>query len=755
MKLFNEKILISISAIIFGVSSIQLSAVESPKNRKYPPAKQYNVDPSASRIKIDGVLDEEAWQKAVKIDLPYEWSPGDNTPAPVKTGCMVTFNKFALYIAFRCFDPEPGKIRAHYMNRDTIDTFIQDDHICIMIDTFNDEHRAFQFRVNPLGVQVDAINSPMEGYEDFSWDAIWKSQGKITGFGYNVEISIPFNQLRFPKSKGKQIWGFEAERSYPRKVRHRMCSHTYDRERNCIICQFNKLIGFEGISAGRNIELAPTLTMNRTDYREDFPQGEMIAGKVKIEPGITAKWGITPNFILNTAINPDFSHVEADAVQLEVNTRFAMRYPEKRFFFLEGADFFLTPMEVIFTRTVYDPIWGIKTTGKIGKNAIGFFAAQDNYNNLIFPSNLRSQSTSIKEKIYSGVLRYRRDVGKGSTLGFLYTGRFGEHYYNHVLGADGFFQLSKTKTMDIQFLHSRTQYQDEISQEFGQEEEPFSGNGVFVQLEHLSRKIYYFAEYQDLSANFRADFGFMPRVDIRRIAGGIRPIVWGKPGGWFNGMTLEIRGERITDHTNELANQDVHIVFNYEGPLQTSFYQSFAHKKELYEGKNYTIKQFQTYFNMKPGGGLNFFISTRLGDSIDYSNSRPGRSFLLNPGIELGLGRHLNIILSHIFEKLSWKGNNIYTVNLLQGNFIYNFNVKTFIRAIVHYTYINRNVHLYISPVEPITKELFTQFLFCYKINPQTLLFLGYSDNHFGTKGIDIIRSDRTFFLKIGCALTL
>ncbi|UCH92292.1 MAG: carbohydrate binding family 9 domain-containing protein [Candidatus Aminicenantes bacterium] len=755
MKFFYLNVLMVIFAAVFNGSSFLLKAEDNQKKRQYPPTGHYQVNPAASGIKIDGVLDEEAWQKAVKIDLPYEWSPGDNTPAPVKTECMVTFNKSELHIAFRCFDPEPGKIRAHYMNRDTIDTFIQDDHICIMIDTFNDEHRAFQFRVNPLGVQVDAINSPMEDYEDFSWDAIWKSQGKITDLGYNVEIAIPFNQLRFPKSQGKQIWGFEAERSYPRNVRHRMCSHTYDREMNCIICQFNKLIGFEGISAGRNIELSPTLTLNRTDYREDFPRGEMIAGKEKIEPGMTAKWGITPNFILNTAINPDFSHVEADAAQLEVNTRFALRYPEKRLFFLEGADFFLTPMEVIFTRTVYDPVWGIKATGKIGKNAIGFFAARDNYNNLVFPSNLRSQSASIKEQVYNGVFRYRRDVGKGSTLGFLYTGRIGDDYYNHVLGADGFFQLSKTKTLDIQFLHSLTRYQENISQQFDQEKEPFNGNGVFVQLEHLSRKIYYFAEYQDLSADFRADLGFMPRVDIRRITAGIQPIVWGKPGGWFNRMTLEIRGERITDHTNELTNQDVRLTFNYEGPLQTYFSQSFAHKKELYEGRSFTLNQFQTYFNIKPRGGMNFFISAGLGDSIDYANVRPGRSFLLNPGIQLRLGRHLDIILNHIFEKLSWQGKKIYTVNLVQGNFIYNFNIKTFIRAIVHYTYINRSVPLYISPVEPITKELFTQFLFCYKMNPQTLLFLGYSDNHSGTKGIDITRRDRTFFLKIGYALAL
>lgn len=158
-----------------------------------------------------------------------------------------------------------------------------------MVDTFNDERRGFQFRVNPLGVQADGNFSESEGYEDFSWDSIWKSAGKTTDWGYAVEIAIPFNQLRFPDTSAIQTWGFSAERSYPRNVRHRMTSHRRDRNVNCIICQFNKLTGIQGASPGMNLEFDPTLTANRTDRLEEFPAGPMKSGEVMADPGLTVR----------------------------------------------------------------------------------------------------------------------------------------------------------------------------------------------------------------------------------------------------------------------------------------------------------------------------------------------------------------------------------------------------------------------------------------------------------------------------------
>jgi len=172
--------------------------------------------------------------------------------------------------------------------------------------------------------------------------------------------------------------------------------------------------------------------------------------------------------MLNATANPDFSQVEADVAQLNVNTRFALFYPEKRPFFLEGADFFLTPFGAVFTRTVADPTWGGKVTGKIGRSAVGFFASEDRINNLLFPSNQGSGSTSLEEKVYAGVFRYRYDVGHGSTLGALYAGRAGGDYYNHVGGFDGFFRLGSKDQITFQYLRSQSRYPNKLSLDFGQ-----------------------------------------------------------------------------------------------------------------------------------------------------------------------------------------------------------------------------------------------------------------------------------------------
>jgi hypothetical protein len=734
-------------------SFLLFSAAEAAQG----PVENYVISPAASKIKVDGLLDEDAWQKATVIKLPYEWMPGDNAPAPVETECLVTFDRSGFYIAFRCFDPKPEEIRAHLMDRDATDTLIQDDHINVIIDAFNDERRGFQFRVNPLGVQADANFSEMEGYEDFSWDAIWDSAGKITDWGYAIEMAIPFNQLRFPRTAEKQTWGFSAERSWPRSVRHRMESHPRDRNRACLLCQFNKLSGFENISPGRNLEFDPTLTASRTDAMAmaGFPSGGIEKGGVQADPGITVKWGVTPNLILNATANPDFSQVEADVAQLDVNKRFALYYPEKRPFFLEGGDFFLTPIQAVFTRTVADPLWGTKLTGKAGRSALGFFAAQDRINNLIFPSNQGSASTSLDQDVTGGVLRYRHDVGKGSTLGLLYTGRAGGGYANHVGGADGFFRLSQSTSIRFQYLHSETEYPGAVALDFGQKMGLFGGNGVQTEFMHMTRNWQAFASYSDISASFRADYGFLPRVDVRTFDAEVHRLFWGDGKRWFSRLQFWLRSYYTTDHDGRMTDSRIALGGTYQGPLQSQVSAIGRLNREFYLGRTYDVSDLVLGLALKPAGGMSFGLDNTLAKAIDYNNNRPAETLQVGPWMELGLGTHINLTVYHSLERLESSGLRTYTANLSQVRLIYNFNVRSFVRAIVQYRDVNRVPDRYIFPVDPHSKGIFTQLLFSYKINPQTVLFLGYSDNSLGLQGIDITRTDRTFFFKIGYALVL
>ncbi len=717
----------------------------------------YKVSPTQAKIKIDGALDEEAWKEATVIPLLYEWLPGDNIEPLVKTECLVTYDHSNLYVAFRCYDPEPAKIRAHFMDRDDTDKLILDDHVSLMLDCFNDERRGFQFRVNPLGVQADANFSELEGYEDFSWDAIWASAGKIEDWGYAIETAIPFNQLRFRPSNSAQTWGFSAERSWPRGVRHRITSHKRSRNVACILCQFNKLVGFAAISPGRNIEINPTLTGTRTDAMDmtAFPVGSLEKRDQKVDPGITLKWGLTPNLILNATGNPDFSQVEADVAQLEINRRFALYYPEKRPFFLEGADFFLTPVNAVFTRTVADPAWGLKLTGKMGRTALGFFAAQDEINNLVIPGSQGSMSTSLDQKIYGGVFRLRQDIGKGSTLGLLYTGRAGSEYHNHLAGAEGFLRLGQTTSISFQFIHSETDYPESLASLYNQPASSFGGNALRLDFFHQSR--YWIAQgyFEDLSSGFRADYGYVPRVDTRTGAAAVFRQIWGDKESWFDIIRLGALGQVIYDHDGNALDKGLTLRAMYQGPMQTSATLSGNFGQTFYLGQNLDYVFFDSEVGIKPFSGSEFNLETAVGRWVDFENVRPADMVSFEPGFSLSLTRHLNITTSYNYENLRTEGQRIYTANLLQGKIIYNLNVRAFIRAIIQYRDINRNPAAYGFPVEPVTRGLFTQLLFSYKLNPRTVLFLGYTDNSLGLEQVSLTRTTRTFFLKIGYAWQL
>jgi hypothetical protein len=686
--------------------------------------------------------------------LPFEWTPGDNIEPPVKTECFVTYDDVNIYVAFRCYDPDPASIRAHFVSRDAINTFIQDDHVALHFDPFNDQRRAFKFCVNALGVQVDGIYSDVDGYEDFSWDAIWNSAGKITEYGYNVEIAIPLNQLRFPNSKKEQTWGFSAQRSYPRNVRHRMSSHMISRNIASVTSQFNKITGFENLSPGKNIEFDPTLTTIRFDEADmnQFPNGSVIAGKVKVEPGITAKWGITPNMVLNATVNPDFSQVEADALQLDINTRYAIFYPEKRPFFLEGAEYFLTPFNVIFSRTVADPVGGVRLTGKIGKGSIGILATQDRINNLIFPSIQGSNSTSLDESVNSAAVRYRYDIGQNSTIGAVYTGRMGDQYYNHLGGFDAFIRLNQTTSLTLQYLHTETAYSDSTIKYFDQKKGVIGGDGMTFTFNHFSRKWGVNIQGISLTDGFRSDYGFTPRVGQLDLSTYAEYHIWGKPNSWFNQINVFSVANFIGDKELSLTDRQLSLGLVYLGPYQTTAQPIISHTKELYNQEMYDLLSGSLTLRMKPVKGLSFGFTAITGDAIDYYNSRLASCNSFSPDVELSLGRHINLNFSHSIEHLSYLDNKVYTANISQGRVIYNINTKTYLLCILQYRSVSRDTSQYAVPVEKLSKSVFTQFLFSFKFNPRTMLYLGYSNNSLGTNSIDLKQTDQTFFMKLGYA---
>jgi hypothetical protein len=716
----------------------------------------FTVRPATSRIQVDGVLDEEAWANATVVPLAYEWYPGENIEPPVRTECLVTFDNESLYVAFRAYDPHPEEIRAYLADRDTA---LQDDTVGFEIDTFNDHRRAFELRVNPLGVQLDATVSDVDSSEDFTWDAIWGSAGRITADGYVVEIALPLKQLRFSRTEDVQTWGFLATRDYPRSVDHQIRSTPIDRKLNCNVCQFDALTGFQHIARGNNVELVPTVTAKRNDTRPSL-DAPVETGKTKIDPGLSLRWGITPNVTLNATLNPDFSQVEADAAQLNVNEAFALFFPEKRPFFLEGADYFATPYNAVFTRTVANPKAGIKLTGKEGPGAFGLFLADDRINNLIFPGNQSSISQSVDEEVRSGVLRYRQDVGARSTVGVLFTGRTADGYHNYLYGVDGSLGVTRSDTLRFQILRTQTAYPAEVlAAHPGDPRVPsgsFDGLGYRASYNHTTRDWQWSLSQNNLDPEFRADYGFIPQVDIRDTEGTLRRTVWGKPGDWYSQLQLFMAAGEIRNHLGETTRRRGDVVLVYQGPLQSDVELGFRPNViETFRGKRYNDFRQDLTASIRPSGNLGLGLYVRHGDIIDLANARQVQFLLFEPSMSFQVGRHISGSLDYTHQTFDFKGDRYLTAQVGQATLRYHLTLRAFFRAIVQYRDVQRDLTSFNHPELFAGKEknLLGQFLFSYKLNPQTVLLVGYSDLSQELDQIDLRSADRAYFLKIGYAL--
>jgi hypothetical protein len=717
------------------------------------PPRVYEIPRAASAITIDGSLDEPAWERALELRLEYETRPGENVPPPVETICLVTYDEDRFYAAFRAFDPEPRRIRAHLQDRDTI---FNDDLVGIKLDPFNDERRAFQFFVNPLGVQFDSLQDDVANDEDLSWDVIWSSLGRITEEGYVVEIAVPFHQLRFPRAEGEQTWGFDAVRFYPRSVSHRIALQPVDRAIQCQLCQMSKVRGIRDVDPGRNMELVPTLTSARTDKREEFPEGPLADGDVGSELGLTARWGLTPDLTFNLALNPDFSQVEADAAQLDVNNQFALFFPEKRPFFLEGADLFATPLQAVFTRTVADPSWGAKLTGKQGRHALGVFAARDEQTNLIFPGSQGSDDTALELETTAAVVRYRRDFKQSSALGVLLTSREGRDYSNRVAGFDGLWRFGDSDSIRFQGLTSRTEYPTAVALEFDQPAGGFGDEALEIAYDHEARSWDWYVHYADIGAGFRADMGFLPQVDHTFLLGGLRRTWWGEEDDWYTEIQLSSDWDLTEDQSGQMLERELEVNLNVGGPKQSWYWLGGGSRDQFFDGVTFEdLRFYNTWFEIRPSGDLWLAMFTGYGDAVDFDNTRRGRRLLWEPSLQLNLGLRLRAKLDHDLQRFEVDEGELFEANLTQLRLVYQLNVRTFVRAIFQYRDIVRDPELYVDEVDARTEELFTQLLFSYKLNPQTVLFVGYADNREGDERVNLTARDRTLFFKFGYAFVL
>ena len=382
---------------------------------------QLTVSPpkAAAEIRVDGSLDEAVWSQAALLTGFSQYSPVDGAPANDSTEVLVWYDDHAIYFGIRAFEPH-GAVNATLADRDK---YFGDDFVHIMLDTFNDKRRSLIFGVNPLGVQGDGVLSENPSRsEDYTPDFLFQSKGRITDYGYQVELRIPFKSVGYQPQK-VQDWGIHVIR----RVQHSGEDHSWAPARRgnaSFLGQAGTLKDLTDLKRGLVVDVNPVATAKLDGARQ--PTADFRYGTPSPEFGGNVRWGITTNLTASGTVNPDFSQVEADASQTVFDPRQALFFAEKRPFFLESIEQFNAPNQLIYTRRIANPVAAVKLTGKHGGTNIGFLSAVDD----------QTMSASGDDNPIYNVVRLRRDVGKQSTIGIAYTDKIDGDDYNRVASLD-------------------------------------------------------------------------------------------------------------------------------------------------------------------------------------------------------------------------------------------------------------------------------------------------------------------------------
>lgn len=695
----------------------------------------------AGGIVVDGVPDEAAWQQAAAIELVYEISPGDNTPAPVRTTMRIGHTDDALYLAFHAEEPDPSRIRAHLTDRDGA---FNDDFVGIMLDTFDDNRRNYEFFINPLGMQMDLIREEATGKEDSSWDGLWTSAGRITADGYEVEVRIPFSTLRFRDTDGVRRWGVIAYRNYPRSIRRQLANVVVPRGSNCLLCQSARIEGMAGVVQGRNLEVVPTLTVTDAQSR-DADRAPWGGDGLRVEPGVDVAWAPSPNLTFNATLNPDFSQVESDQAQLDLTSNFALYFPEKRPFFMEGADYFNTPFQVLYTRQIADPDYGLRVTGRTAAGAYGAFVARDATTQLLVPGVLGSSIDVLEQQADVAVGRYRHDFDAHTSVGVVATLRHGDDYRNDVAGVDGRWQRGN-HTLLAQLLRSQSEYPGALAFDDAAPE----GDAWKVDYSWAKRGWSLSAWHIDVDPGFRADLGFIGQVGYdKSLLGGSR--TWfGEKGAKITSIRLSGDFDITHRFDGQLLERELEAQLSFNGPLQSNFGVQGLTRARFWDGRLFDESYLNLFGNFTPRSGVQLGANLRVGPQIDLAAARAGQGRYIDVWGNLLIGRGYSLNFDLFRQSLQRDGGTAFSATVFDTRFGWQVDPRQRLRIAVQASTVDKDPALYVAAVNRHSRNLATQVVYSYKVDPRTVLYAGGTiGGYLDDDNTDLFASTRGVFLKL------
>jgi hypothetical protein len=644
---------------------------------------------------IDGILDEPFWQTAPHVSGFKTFLPDFDIVPKEQTDVALAYDRENIYFAFRCYD-DVSKIKASVSARDKM---IQDDFICINLDSFNDQQGLTAFYVNPLGIQGDSRFAANN--EDFSPDYVWYSAGKIDSLGYTVEVQIPLKSLRYSDDDPTTM-GVILERNISRRLEH-SCFPRLDPAKGFALLTQMHPISYSGVKHYTLFELLPAVTATRQDVR----QGTTLKrDKQEAEVSLTAKYGITSNLILDGTVNPDFSQVESDAGQIDVNLRRSLFYAEKRPFFLEGQDNFNLGSSatgndptIYYSRTIADPFIGTKLTGKVGDNVntIAVLYAMDNV--------LEADRSTLGRYVHVPVIRYKRSLSEDSYIGLLYAGRELERSNNRVIGYDEQYRISDSHVLESNGFLSWAK--DDPSSSV------VTGNTLGLRLAHGSRDFDYFVGFREVTENFRADMGYIPRTGLVDIFGYLNPRIY-PHSSFFTRIGFELVTGHRKDRFSGLWETSNSAAVNFFFGGNWSFRTRLNYSTEIYGSDRFQTSGVHTQLNGSPTKQIQFNVVYRRTRATYYVTPEQGKGNEMNASITLNPWENFRAEGSFVFSELYREADDskLYDGTITRLKLTYQVNQYLFFRTIGQYN--------------DFRDELTTELLASFTYIPGTAVYVGY-----------------------------
>lgn len=713
-----------------------------------------NINPVQGAIVLDGRLDDAGWRTASRFTNFSETFPDEQGKPPIDIETYITYDESNLYVAYRIKD-NPSSIRANYSDRDQI---WQDDYVGLALDTNGDGQEVYFIAANPLGIQGDTRISRND--EDLGFNLVYASEGRITESGYEVEMRIPFRSLRFPQAD-IQSWRATIWITHPRDSRNTYSWAAMSRDNPCWPCQFGHLEGIRNVRSAGNLEFLPSLTGAQAGALRDMgdPDSGFNNGRVSAEPSLDVKYGITSGLTADVSINPDFSQIEADAAQVDVNSTFALFFPERRPFFQEGSDLFDTEIQTVYTRSINDPIVASKITGRFGATNVAYIGARDNTSPLLLPFEERSELLQGGKSL-SNILRVMHNFANNSYIGGLVTDRrLDEGGGGSTFSLDASLRFLTKYRLNTQWVGSTTQETDRSELDDTVDEdrfdggkytkaldgESFSGNAFAVEFERDGRNWFFEFEYEQFSPTFRAENGFIRQNNQRDFTAFQGFSIYPEKIGFIDRISPRMAAGR-TWNFDGLQKEDWAfggVFVQMKG--QTNAFMGYEVGRERFQGVEFSgLREFDLFVGSNFSQAINIGLELESGLSIARNVDEPelGKSLGFSAFGTFRPTSRLSFRPQFTFSRLKDRdtGEEFFSGYIARTRINYQFSRRFFLRTVVQYN--------------DFAERLEIDPLVTYRINPFTAFYVGSTHDYdtFPGRTDDasrfLYRSERQFFFK-------